>query len=269
MRSSSAWLVVAQLLEKVLGAERTRRLSPLLLLVLPTKLLIVGRTITWSELAGAVLAYIRAYFLSRYPRSAAPVAGLIDSLLILRGLAPYHWSALPIRSPGYPSVGFLSRTGSLYCGHFFENDSAMGRRLGCITRSAVLLQKTKGQDRRVSCPLETELTRIIEFKFRTDPEQMRGFPSLGCRLTSSGTALRSATTRPRISSGGTSVTVATWTSRRAIEPQRWRSREVLSGAEAERSKRARGNGGHRVCTLVRAVTRRAGFLAVDWRSGGD
>jgi hypothetical protein len=37
----------------------------------------------------------------------------------------------------------------------------------------------------------------------------------------------------------------------------------------ERSQRARGDGGHRVCTLVRAVTRRAGFGAVDWRPGGD
>ena len=48
------WLVVAQLLESVLGAERTGRLFPLLLLVLPTKLLIAGRTVTWSEFAGAV-----------------------------------------------------------------------------------------------------------------------------------------------------------------------------------------------------------------------
>ena len=40
------WFVVAQLLESVLGAERTRRLFPLLLLVLPAKLSIAGRTVT-------------------------------------------------------------------------------------------------------------------------------------------------------------------------------------------------------------------------------
>jgi hypothetical protein len=34
------WLVVAQLLENVLGAERIRRLFPLLLVVLPAKLLV-------------------------------------------------------------------------------------------------------------------------------------------------------------------------------------------------------------------------------------
>ena len=101
------WLVVSQLLERVLGVERIRRLFPFLLLVLPAKLLIVGRTVTWSELAGGVLACICSYFLSRYPRRAELVAGLIVSLLILRGLAPYHWS--PVANPfsWIPFRGFL------------------------------------------------------------------------------------------------------------------------------------------------------------------
>ena len=41
------------------------------------------------------------------------------------------------------------------------------------------------------------------------------------------------------------------------------------GGKQRRSQRTRGNGGHRAFTLVRAVTRRAGFRVVDWRSGGD
>jgi VanZ family protein len=102
------WLVVAQLLESVLGAERTRRLFPLLLLVLPAKLLIVGRTVTWSELAGAVLAYICSYFLSGYQWRTALVSGLIVSLLILRGLAPYHWSAIANPFSWIPFSGFLA-----------------------------------------------------------------------------------------------------------------------------------------------------------------
>ena len=100
--------MVAQLLESVLGAERTRRLFPLLLLVLPAKLLIAGRTVTWSELAGAVLAYICSYFLSGYQRRAALVAGLIASLLILRGLAPYHWSSVANPFSWIPFSGFLA-----------------------------------------------------------------------------------------------------------------------------------------------------------------
>ena len=102
------WLAVAQLLESVLSGERTRRLFPLLLLVLPAKLLIAGRTVTWSELAGAVLAYICSYFLSGYQRRAALVAGLIISLLILRGLAPYHRSSVANPFSWIPFSGFLA-----------------------------------------------------------------------------------------------------------------------------------------------------------------
>src|SRR6266481_9606592 len=40
-------------------------------------------------------------------------------------------------------------------------------------------------------------------------------------------------------------------------------------AKAERSQRARGIGGHRIFTLVRAVTGRVGFRGVDWRCRGD
>jgi hypothetical protein len=102
------WLVVAQLLESVLGSERTRRLLPLLLLVLPAKLLIAGRTVTWSELAGAVFAYMCSYFLSGYQRRAALVAVLIVSLLILRGLAPYYWSSVANPFSWIPFSGLLA-----------------------------------------------------------------------------------------------------------------------------------------------------------------
>jgi VanZ family protein len=102
------WLIVAQLLESVLGAGRTRRRFPLLLLVLPAKLLIAGRTVTWSELAGAVLAYICWYFLRGYQRCAALVAGLIVSLLIVQGFAPYHWSTVSNPFSWIPFSGFLA-----------------------------------------------------------------------------------------------------------------------------------------------------------------
>jgi hypothetical protein len=101
------WLIVAQLLENVLGVERARRLFPLLLVVLPAKLLVAGRTVTWSELAGAVLACISWYFLSRYPKRTAVVGGLIVSLLIVRGLAPYHWSNIANPFFWVPFGGFL------------------------------------------------------------------------------------------------------------------------------------------------------------------
>ena len=101
------WLVVAQLLENVLGLERTRRWFPLLLVVLPAKLLVAGRNVTWSELAGVVLTCICWYFLSGYPKRTAVVGGLIVSLLIVRGLAPYHWSRSANPFSWVPFGGFL------------------------------------------------------------------------------------------------------------------------------------------------------------------
>jgi VanZ family protein len=102
------WLIVAKLLETVLGIEGIRRWFPLLLLVLPAKLLIAGRTFSWSELVGAGLAYVASYLLSGYPQRAVLVAGLIVLLLILRGLAPYHWSSVANRFSWIPFSGFLA-----------------------------------------------------------------------------------------------------------------------------------------------------------------
>ena len=101
------WLVVAKLVETVLGARRTRRLLPLLLLVLPAQLLIAGRTVTWSELGGAILANVCWYFLSRYQKRTAVVGGLTVSLLILSALFPYHLSSAANPFSWIPFRGFL------------------------------------------------------------------------------------------------------------------------------------------------------------------
>jgi VanZ family protein len=87
------WLVLGQLLASLLGSERARRFLPLLLIVLPARILIVGRTVTWSELTGALAACICAYFLLQYPWRASLLAGLMVLVMLLRGLAPYHWSS--------------------------------------------------------------------------------------------------------------------------------------------------------------------------------
>jgi hypothetical protein len=73
----------------------------------PAKLVIVGRTFTWSEWAGAGLAYICSHFLSRYEGRPAVVGGLIVSLLIVRGLAPYQWSRAVNPFSWIPFSGFL------------------------------------------------------------------------------------------------------------------------------------------------------------------
>ena len=55
-----------------------------------------------------MLACICWYFdLSGYPKRTAVVAGLIVSLLIVRGLAPYHWSRIANPFSWVPFGGFL------------------------------------------------------------------------------------------------------------------------------------------------------------------
>jgi len=102
------WLIVARLLESVLGSERTSRWLAPLLLVLPAKLLVTGRTVSWSELAGAVIAYIGWRFLTEYDNRTGVVAGLIASLLILRGLVPYHWDNVANSFSWVPFRGSLA-----------------------------------------------------------------------------------------------------------------------------------------------------------------
>jgi VanZ family protein len=88
------WLVLAQLLASLVGRERVRRFLPFLLAVLPARILLVGRTVTWSELTGAIAACICAYFLVHYRWSTSLLAGLTVLVILLRGLAPYHWSSV-------------------------------------------------------------------------------------------------------------------------------------------------------------------------------
>lgn len=101
------WLVLAQLLAAVLGTESTRKLLALFLLVLPARLFIAGRTFTWSELVGTVLACVCFHFISVYRWSLGLSTVLLISVLILRGLAPYHWSAIANPFSWIPFSGFL------------------------------------------------------------------------------------------------------------------------------------------------------------------
>jgi hypothetical protein len=47
------------------------------------------------------------YFLRGYPKRTAVVSGLLVSLLIVRGLAPYHWSRIANPFSWVPFGGFL------------------------------------------------------------------------------------------------------------------------------------------------------------------
>src|SRR5215468_10808854 len=57
--------------------------------------------------------------------------------------------------------------------------------------------------------------------------------------------------------------------REAVDAQRWRSREVLSRAESERSPSTSGDGSDGALPLVRALAGRTGLRTVAGRSRGD
>jgi hypothetical protein len=102
------WLVVARLLEGVLGTEHTRRWFTLLLLVLPAKILIVGNTLTSSELTGALLAYVCWSLSGGFNGRTAVLSGLAVMLLIVRGLAPYRWTSVANSFSWVPFGGLLA-----------------------------------------------------------------------------------------------------------------------------------------------------------------
>jgi len=85
------WLAVACLVEGILGAKATRAFA-LLLLVLPVRLFIAGRTVAWPEVAGAAGACAVWMLLPRRRvRRAAPF--VMAAALVVSEMAPFHFGA--------------------------------------------------------------------------------------------------------------------------------------------------------------------------------
>jgi VanZ family protein len=102
------WLVVARLLQSVVGVRRSQKLLPFLLLFIPGRLILLGRTFSGSELAGALLAVVCWTFLASVAeRHTGLIAILLVSVIVLRGMAPYHWSANANPFSWVPFSGFL------------------------------------------------------------------------------------------------------------------------------------------------------------------
>jgi len=81
------WLAVARLLEAITGRRRLRAIMTALLLLLPLRLLIAGRTFTWPELAGACAACLVLRWIEG---RTMLVAGLFVLALALRGASPFY-----------------------------------------------------------------------------------------------------------------------------------------------------------------------------------
>lgn len=87
-------LAVACLLEAVAGVPASKRLLPLVLLLIPFQILIQDRNLQLAEVLGAACAGL-AWRLGfwRYRSHTSMVAWLSVAGLIVRGLAPYHFNA--------------------------------------------------------------------------------------------------------------------------------------------------------------------------------
>lgn len=88
------WLAVARLVEAAIDKLWRSRIYFAIWMLIPTRMLIAGRTTTGAELAGAALAYIVwRYGLQTFSRRAQLLAVLFASLIIFRGLAPYQFTS--------------------------------------------------------------------------------------------------------------------------------------------------------------------------------
>jgi len=89
------WLAAACLLESIrkpMLKTKPNGVLALLLLLLPARLMLAGRTLAWSDIVGAAAAYAAWWCLSRrWVRRAVPF--LLAGALILAELAPFHIAA--------------------------------------------------------------------------------------------------------------------------------------------------------------------------------
>ncbi len=97
-----------------------RRVLPLMMLVLPLRFLIVGRTAGWPELIGAACAWLLwTEWLDRYPHRAVLLAWAAGAMLLLRGLVPFHWQSAATPFSWSPFIAFMDS--GLMSGTIFFN----------------------------------------------------------------------------------------------------------------------------------------------------
>jgi VanZ family protein len=102
------WLAIARIVEAALDRVWAPRAYLALLMLIPAKILIVGRTTGCAELAGAALAYlIWQYGLRRFPRRSQILPVLFTALIIIRGLAPYEFTSVAMPFSWVPFAGLF------------------------------------------------------------------------------------------------------------------------------------------------------------------
>jgi VanZ family protein len=90
--SLGGWLAAAALLQSLAGRRQARRMLALALLLIPLKLLIVDRTMSGSEVAGA-LAGVGFWMLFRGLRRPRLASGILEIVaLVAAGLVPFEFT---------------------------------------------------------------------------------------------------------------------------------------------------------------------------------
>ncbi len=104
-----AWMAAALLLEGIVGAGKVARTMPLLLALLPLRLVIASRTIGVAEMAGALAAWgAWSFWLAHRRRRTHILAILLFAFLALQGLATSRIAASPQPFSWIPFAAALS-----------------------------------------------------------------------------------------------------------------------------------------------------------------
>ncbi|MEO8027638.1 MAG: VanZ family protein [Bryobacteraceae bacterium] len=95
LEATGAWLAVFVLLEYLAGPRRAAQIGAISLLLIPLKLVILHRTMSGSELAGAILGALLWGLFRRFPRPAPAIASAALAALVLAQLLPWRTGTEP------------------------------------------------------------------------------------------------------------------------------------------------------------------------------
>ena len=128
-----AWLAAAHLLEEIhLGA----RALGLMMLLVPARIVIANRSFTWAELTGTALAWVLwNAWPGRHPKRSHVLEWIGIVVLLLRGLAPFHWQDQAAVFSWMPFGGFFETGKEWSPIVFFEKGFLYGTAIWLFIRS--------------------------------------------------------------------------------------------------------------------------------------
>jgi VanZ family protein len=112
-----SWLIVARLLEAVGGPGTLAWM----MLLIPARLFLNGRTVTWADIGGGFCAWLLwSRLLCRQEKRTILLAFLAAALLVVRGTVPFHWQSMSTPFSWVPFAGFLTEQSSVGMIFFYK-----------------------------------------------------------------------------------------------------------------------------------------------------